>query len=232
VTDRPDLSDALQGVVGSIRDDFEARHTAREAGLTASRKVIQHSANSIRAMHRHEFEKAESLLGDARARAGEAQSALRDFPEIYHAGFIHDALKEYAEASITLALVTGRSLPTPEEIDVEFPAYLNGLAEAVGEIRRYTLDAMRNGEAELPEKLLAMMDEIYSQLVTIDFPDAITRGLRRHTDMVRGVTEKTRGDLTLAAMNRRLEDQMAGLRQQLADADAKADAKADADADA
>ncbi len=218
MTDQPELGTELEEVVGAIREDFEARHAAREAGLAASRRVIQHSANSIRAMHRHQFDDAEALLGQARARAREAQEALRDFPEIYHAGFIHDALKEYAEASITLALVTGRPLPTPDEIDVEFPAYLNGLAEAVGEIRRYTLDSMRSGDSSRPEQLLAMMDEIYSQLVTIDFPDAITRGLRRHTDMVRGVTEKTRGDLTLADMNRRLENQMAALRERLEEA--------------
>ena len=219
MSDQHPLSAALDDVVGAIRADFEARHEAREAGLAASRRVIQHSANSIRAMHRGEFEQAATLLKEAGENARQAQQALAGFPEIYHAGFIHDALKEYAEASISVALVRREPLPTPEEIGVEYPAYLNGLAEAVGELRRYTLDAMRRGDSEQPEALLTIMDEIYAQLVTFDFPDAITRGLRRHTDMVRGVTERTRGDLTLAAMNQKLEGQLAALRDQLEDAD-------------
>ena len=206
------LSAALDDVVGAIRADFEARHEAREAGLASSRRVIQHSANSIRAMHRGEFEQAAKLLEEAGQNARQAQEALADFPEIYHAGFIHDALKEYAEASISVALVRGEPLPTPKEIAVEYHAYLNGLAEAVGELRRYTLDAMRRGDTEGPEALLTIMDEIYAQLVTFDFPDAITRGLRRHTDRVRGVTERTRGDLTRAG-------QLAALRDQLQEAD-------------
>ena len=213
--ERQEIGSQLEGLIGAIREDFEARHAAREAGLAASRRVIQHSANSIRAMHRREFDDAESLLGQAREKSREAQQALEDYPEIYHAGFIHDALKEYAEASIFLAIAQGSALPTPTELGIEYAAYLNGLAEAAGELRRYTLDAMRRGEPDLPEALLAAMDEIYSQLVTIDFPDAITKGLRRHTDMVRGVTERTRGDLTLAAMNERLEREMAALRESL-----------------
>jgi translin len=219
MVERQEIGSQLESLIGAIREDFEARHAAREAGLAASRRVIQHSANSIRAMHRREFDDAESLLGQARERAQEAQQALADYPEIYHAGFVHDALKEYAEASIFLAVARGSALPTPAELGIEYAAYLNGLAEAVGELRRYTLDAMRRGEPELPEALLAAMDEIYSQLVTIDFPDAITKGLRRHTDMVRGVTERTRGDLTLAAMNERLEREMAALRESLTQAD-------------
>ncbi len=215
MVERQEIGSQLESLIGAIREDFEARHAAREAGLAASRRVIQHSANSIRAMHRREFDDAQSLLGQAREKAQEAQTALADYPDIYHAGFVHDALKEYAEASIFLAVARGSALPTPAELGIEYAAYLNGLAEAVGELRRYTLDAMRRGEPELPEALLAAMDEIYSQLVTIDFPDAITKGLRRHTDMVRGVTERTRGDLTLAAMNERLEREMAALRESL-----------------
>jgi translin len=215
MVERQEIGSQLESLIGAIREDFEARHAAREAGLAASRRVIQHSANSIRAMHRREFDDAQSLLGQAREKAQEAQQALADYPDIYHAGFVHDALKEYAEASIFLAVARGSALPTPAELGIEYAAYLNGLAEAAGELRRYTLDAMRRGEPELPEALLAAMDEIYSQLVTIDFPDAITKGLRRHTDMVRGVTERTRGDLTLAAMNERLEREMAALRESL-----------------
>lgn len=221
--ERSDLADRLESIVGTIREDFESRHRAREAGLAASRRVVQLSANSIRALHRREWAEAEALQAEARAQADAAREALDAYPEIYHAGFLHDALKEYAEARLSLALVRGQPLPSPEEIGVEYPAYLNGLAEAVGELRRATLDAMRADDRDRPELLLTAMDEIYSQLVTIDFPDAITRGLRRTTDMVRGVTERTRGDLTLASMHGQLEARMAELRDDLRARDAQGD---------
>lgn len=205
----------LESVMSEIREDFDAKHRAREDALAAARRVIQHSANCIRAVHRAEFDKAEALLATAGETARAAQAALAAFPDIYHAGFLHDAIKEYVEATMTLALVRGDSLPTPRELGVEYPAYLNGLAEAASELRRASLDALRHGDVTRPEQLLAAMDEILSLLVTIDYPDAITRGLRRNTDMVRGVTERTRGDLTVAAMQRQLRDDIVALRAEL-----------------
>ena len=216
--DDPDLAamrSALEDIVGTVRASFDARHAAREEALAATRQIIQHSAGCIRAVHRREFDNAEALLAQASAGARRAQAALADHGEIYHAGFLHDALKELAEASLTLAVITGRPLPAPEDIGVEYPAYLNGLAETVGELRRFALDSLRHGERDRAESLLAVMDEIYGLLVTFDYPDAITRGLRRHTDMVRGVTERTRGDLTLVAVQQELETRIQALQQRL-----------------
>lgn len=210
-----DLAERLDRVSAAIRAEFEAQHQAREVGLKACRKVIQFSANAIRAIHRHEYEAAERLLADAATAAQEVHAVLRAHPPIYYAGFVHDAVKEYAEGRITLALVTGAPLPTPADLGVEAAAYLNGLAEAAGELRRFALDALRRADYARADALLTGMDEIYAVLVTIDFPDAITRGLRRTTDMVRGVTEKTRGDLTVAAMQRELQGEMQALRARL-----------------
>jgi translin len=133
----------------------------------------------------------------------------KQYPDLFYAGYTQDALKELSEAHITYALFTGNDLPTPEDLKVEQAAYLNGLAEAVGELRRYVLDRLRRGDVATGERLLAAMDDIYSQLITVDFPDAITGGLRRQTDMVRGVLERTRGDLTTAV---RQEEMKAALR--------------------
>ena len=220
-TTRPDdpglaaLRIALEDIVGTVRASFDARHAAREEALAATRQIIQHSAGCIRAVHRREFGDAEALLAQAAAGARRAQAALADHGEIYHAGFLHDALKELAEASLTLAVITGRPLPAPEDLGVEYPAYLNGLAETVGELRRFALDSLRHSERDRAESLLSVMDEIYGLLVTFDYPDAITRGLRRHTDMVRGVTERTRGDLTLVAVQQELETRIQALQQRL-----------------
>jgi translin len=192
----------LEPIVARILDNFAAKNAAREQGLAASRSIIRLSANSIRAVHRHDFARAAELLGEARAARDTAVAALAGHGDVYYAGFLHDAQKELAEASATLALLSGQALPTPESLGVEYPAYLNGIAEAVGEMRRWLLDRLRSGDYESCEPILAAMDDIYAALVTIDFPDALTGGLRRTTDQTRGILEKTRGDLTLAILQR------------------------------
>lgn len=192
----------LEAIIPAIVAGLAARNEAREKGLAASRALIRMSANSIRAVHRQEFDRARAILDEARALRDEALAALQAYPDVLYAGFFHDAQKEYAEARTTLALISGGQIPSPEELGVEAPAYLNGIAEAVGEMRRMLLDRLRRGEYDGCEALLAAMDDIYSALVTIDFPDAMTGGLRRTTDQTRGILEKTRGDLTMAMVQR------------------------------
>ncbi|MBI5949733.1 MAG: haloacid dehalogenase [Chloroflexi bacterium] len=191
-----------------IIQHFTEKNAAREQALSASRTLIRMSANSIRAVHRGELAKAAEVLAEARRLRDDAVAALAGHGDIYHAGFLHDAQKEFAEASTTLALLSGRPIPSPEELGVEYPAYLNGIAEAVGEMRRMVLDRLRRGEYDGCEAILDAMDDIYSVLVTVDFPDAMTGGLRRTTDQTRGILEKTRGDLTMAILQR---DAMAAL---------------------
>ena len=192
----------LDGIIQRIVVHLGEKNAAREKALTASRTIIRMSANSIRAVHRGEFEKAGVLLDEARALRDEAVAALAGHGDVYYAGFLHDAQKEYAEARTTLALLSGGTIPTPEALGVEAAAYLNGIAEAVGEMRRMILDRLRRGEYDGCEAILGAMDDIYSVLVTIDFPDALTGGLRRTTDQTRGILEKTRGDLTMAILQR------------------------------
>jgi len=201
--------DRLQNIVDTICEQLEAKNAVRDETLRRSRALIRFCANSIRASHRDDFADAQSLLATARAAAAEMIADAKRYPDLFYAGYTQDALKELAEAHITYALFTGNDLPTPEDLNVEQAAYLNGLAEAVGELRRYVLDRLRGGDVGTGERLLAAMDDIYSQLITVDFPDAITGGLRRQTDMVRGVLERTRGDLTTAV---RQEEMKAALR--------------------
>jgi translin len=200
----------LEPIIARILDHFAAKNAAREQALAASRAVIRLSANTIRAVHRSEFERAVTLLTEARAVRDNAVAALEGHGDIYHAGFLHDAQKEFAEASATLALLSGRPLPSPEDLGVQYPAYLNGIAEAVGELRRWVLDRLRSGDYSGTEAALQAMDDIYAALVTIDFPDAMTGGLRRTTDQTRGILEKTRGDLTMAILQR---DAMAAMNR-------------------
>ncbi len=162
-------------------------------------------------MHRQEFDQAKKLLQSARNLLDEAKQTITAFSELSNTGFFRDAQKELAEGSTLLALVTGTQPPNPTELDIAPAAYLNGLGEAAGELRRYLLDSMRKGDLSRGGELLSAMDDIYNILVTMDFPDAITGGLRRTTDMVRGVLERTRSDLTLVMRQKELEDRLGKL---------------------
>jgi len=202
------LTDSLESVADQIRSDFSAKDAAREKALPLCREAIRHCSNAIRAVHRQEFDLAKELLQSAHNLLDEAKQAVAAYGELKNSGFIRDAQKEFAEGSITLALVTGNRPPHPKELDIDFAAYLNGLGEAAGELRRYLLDSIRGGDLSRGEELLSAMDDIYSILVTMDFPDAITGGLRHTTDMVRGILERTRSDLTLVIRQKELENRL------------------------
>ena len=197
--------DKLDRIAEQALQALEERHKAREKALGLSRGLTRHSANTIRAVHRGEFQKAEEMLAEGRDVVEQFKVDLVEQPIIYGAGYIQSALKEFVEASVTYALITGRPLPGPDELGVDYPAYLNGLGEAMGELRRAILDLIRHGDVARGEDLLSTMDEVYGVLVTVDYPDAITGRLRRTTDMVRGVLERTRGDLTMAVRQQELE---------------------------
>lgn len=189
-----------------LRTELDSKTEARERGLSASRSAIRACGNAIRSMHRLEFDEATALLEEAQGHLDAARSALEDHPDMLHAGFVHDAEKEVAEARITLALVTGQEFPSHTELGIRAQAYLKGMAEAVGELRRHLLDLMRHGDLERCEELLARMDDIYNVLVTMDYPDGITFGLRRLTDVARSIIERTRGDFTTSTVQSGLRD--------------------------
>jgi translin len=201
------MMDNLEKIAEDIRLDMDARDKAREIVLPLCREAIRFCSQSIRAIHRRQMESAEELLDKARGLIQRATETVVSYPDI-GSGMLRDAQKEFAEGNITYAIVSGRELPEPSELSVGGTAYLNGLGEAVGEIRRYLLDSMRRGDLSRGEELLGVMDDIYSVLVTIDYPDAITGGLRRTTDMVRGILERTRSDLTLSIQQKSLENRL------------------------
>lgn len=194
----------IQGLVGECAERIEQTHAAREQAIARSRALIRLCANSIRAAHRSEFATAQQLLDEASAAAAGLWAAVDGHSELYYAGYTQDALKEYVEATLVCAVLQNRDLPSASALQVEAAAYLNGLAEAASELRRAILDGLRRGEIERGERLLGVMDEIYSALITVDFPDAITGGLRRTTDALRAVLERTRGDVTAALRQEQL----------------------------
>jgi translin len=185
---------------------LEQVNSSRERALAETRQIVRLCANAIRAVHRSEYETAGVLLRDAGEILSSLSAELENVPKIYWSGYVQDAQKEFAEANITLAIVSGEEIPDPTTLQLDDAVYLNGLAETAGELRRHVLDMIRRGELGRAEEILEVMDDIYGLLVTVDYPDAVTGGLRRSTDMVRGVLERTRGDLTMSQQQRALTD--------------------------
>jgi len=207
----------LTHIYDLVKETFDLENAAREKGLALSRACIQFCANSIRAAHRGDREESMRLLDAARQNIKAAHVLLEPFHRIYYAGFLQDAEKEFAEASCTFALIEERPLPLPVELDVGVAPYLNGLGEAVGEMRRHSLDLIRENDLAKGEYILGVMDDVYYLLASVDYPNAITAGLKRTNDMVRSVLERTRGDLTTAIRRQSLENTMKELEEKLID---------------
>jgi len=205
----------LESIAEQIRHDFDARTAARDKALATARQLTRACSLAIRAAHRLETDGMAGQLAEARSLADTLRGELQDHPDLYYAGYTQDALKEFVEASATCALIQNQPLPTPEELGVGGATYLNGLAEVVGELRRRTLDILRHGYSQEAERLLGLMDDIYGVLVSMDYPDAITMGLRRQTDVVRSIIEKTRGDITFSLRGEHLEQAIGRLIGQL-----------------
>jgi translin len=209
------MLETLGPLAETIRKVLEAKNAAREDLITQSRVLIRHCANSIRAVHRQEWDNAQSILATAREVLDHMRESMTTYPDLYFAGYTQDALKEYVEAATTYALVRDEPLPSPQDLGMEESTYLNGLTEAASELRRYILDILRREHTEEAERLLDKMDTIYDMMVTFDFPDAISGGLRHRTDNLRGVLERTRGDMTLSVRQQRLQAALERAEQML-----------------
>lgn len=207
--------DKLEALAEQIRTEFDAQTAARDQALARARQLTRHCSQAIRAVHREDETEMQEQLAEARSLANTLRTDLQSYPSLYFAGYTQDALKEFVEANATCALIQNRPLPTLEDLHVEGNTYLNGLAETIGELRRRCLDILRHGYSAEAERLLTAMDDIYAILVTMDYPDAITNGLRRQTDVARSIIERTRGDLTFNLRGEALTNALAELNQKI-----------------
>ncbi len=211
--DFEDLSDRIRG-------SFEHKNKIRDEALSQSRNLTRHAARAIRAIHREDADLAREHLAEADKLAGALRADLANDPDLYFSGYAQDALKEYCEAHLTVAVILDQEWPSPEDLQVEYATYLNGLSEVVGELRRRIMDIMRAGHSPEVERLLDVMEDIYSQLVTMDYPDALTYGLRRRTDIARSIIERTQADITISFRQQQLEQRINDLSEQLTALDA------------
>jgi len=205
----------LEALSDRIRESFERKNQIRDEALAQSRNLIRHAARAIRAIHREDTDLAYENLKEADILAEALREGLSQDPDLYFSGYAQDALKEYCEAHLTVASILNKDWPSPEDLKAEYPTYLNGMSEVVGELRRRIMDIMREGHSQEVERLLDVMDDIYAQLVTMDFPDALTYGLRRRTDIARSIIERTQADVTVSYRQQELEKRITNLSEQL-----------------
>lgn len=205
----------LEDIAEKIHHTFEVCTEERDRALAQARTLTRHCANAIRAIHRDEHNLARQHLDEARELVYSLRSNLKDLPDLFYAGYTQDALKEYAEAALTYALINNTEFPEPSDLQLEPATYLQGLAESIGELRRRCLDMLLKDNPDEAVRLMDEMDDIYAILVTMDYPDAITGGLRRLTDVARGIIERTRGDITLSLRQSRLENSLRELEIRL-----------------
>lgn len=200
----------LDHIESLSRSTLDARNSAREMALAESRKIIRLSANTIRSLHRGEMDAARALLDEARGLLDGLLSGLEDHHDLQHAGFTIDAQKEFSEATLTFALIDDEPLPSPADLGVDVVPFLHGLGETVGEMRRRLLDQLREGALDEAERLLGEMNQIVDLLASLDYPDGMTSGLRRTTDVSRSLVERSRADLTATVVQERLRAELAG----------------------
>lgn len=205
----------LEEIAEKIHHSFESCTVERDRALAQARTLTRHCANAIRAIHRDEYTLARQHLEEASQLVQSLRTNLKEYPDLFFAGYTQDALKEYAEAALVFALIDNNEVPSPDDLLLEPATYLQGLAEAVGELRRRCLDMLLKDKPDEAVRLLGEMDDIYAILVTMDYPDAITGGLRRLTDVARGIIERTRGDITLSLRQERLENSLHDLETRL-----------------
>jgi len=207
--------DNFEKLADRIRESFERQNRIRDEALAQSRNLTRHSARAIRAIHRNDSDLALEHLSEADKLANALREGLSEDPDLYYSGYAQDALKEYCEAHLTVSVILDQEWPSPEDLHVQYATYLNGLSEVVGELRRRIMDIMRKGHSPEVERLLEVMDDIYAQLVTMDFPDALTYGLRRRTDTPRSIIEPTKAHVTISYRQQQLEKRLTDLSEQL-----------------
>lgn len=207
----------LEEISVRIRENFEAKDRIREEGLKISREIVRECRTASFALHGQDFEKADKNIKIAGKALEKLEILFEGHADIYHAGFVEHAQQEYSEVAVLSSLLKeeGDRFPFPEELRVEYAAYLNGLGDVVGELRRHVLDLIRKESFEKAEIFLDIMENIHAMLMDFDYPDAITRGLRRKTDVSRSIIEKTRGDVVNAIGQKKLEIAMQNLESRL-----------------
>ncbi|WP_457619607.1 hypothetical protein [Methanopyrus sp.] len=195
----------LRETIEDIRGELDALDEARDEAQVVLRDLHKLSSEAVYEVHRGNLEEARRRLDEAAELVSKLHDLLGDFPELLRTGFAENHLQEYAEAEILYSIVKDLRAPSPEEINVSPRAYLLGLLDAVGELRRIVVDALREGDLDRAEEFLGIMEEIYSLTMTFDYPRSVVPNLKRKQDVARSLLEKTRSEVTIAGKTEELK---------------------------
>ena len=196
----------IKVILEEIKQDVIQKNQIREDTQEIMRKITSLSKRAILLIHQKKQEESGKTLKIATEKIGNLQSLSKQYPDIIYCGMFSEALQEYAEANIFLTLIKEDRFVTPGEINVPSIEYTLGLADAIGEYRRLSLDTLREGNVERGEEYLRLMDEIFIELLALDEAYMHVPGLRRKTDVARKIIEITRGDVTQEVRRKNLED--------------------------
>ncbi|PKK85372.1 MAG: RNA-binding protein [Thermoplasmata archaeon HGW-Thermoplasmata-1] len=212
--------DNLDAIATGIAKHLDEKDALREQALTITREMVRDSGEAIRNIHKGLCDEAAGRLENLIRSARHVTELLKDHGDLYHAGFTETAFQELVEMACVLAILKGEPLPEPQELCVTPTSYLLGLGDVIGELRRQALDALRKGDLEQADEDLQKMEAIYDCLIKFDYPSAMVP-IRRKQDIARGLIEKTRGEVAVAAGNKKLEEKLDALRGFLDEAEGK-----------
>ena len=198
----------LKAILKEVKKELMQKDEVRENAHQSMRKITSLSKQAILFIHQKRHKEAKKLIENAKEIILRLQTLAKENPDVLYSGMFSAALQEYAEANIFLGLIQNSRFVTPTEINVPSVDYVLGLADVVGEYRRLTLDALREGDAEKGEECLKTMDEIYIELTAMDEAYMLVPGLRRKCDVARKIIEITRGDITQEVRRKSLEDHL------------------------
>ena len=198
--------DILEKNFKKIRFELDKANGIREKILNLSRESIRKSSIAIKHLHRGEYDLADKLITENHSLIHEINNLGSEMKPIRF-GMLLTSNQEYVESIFLQAFLRKKPYPNFEDLKVPHLSYLHGLTDFVGELRRVILDTLRQDkDIEIAIEALDLMDDLYSLLLSIDYPDSLTFNLRKKTDFVRNITEKTRGDVTLAINRLQLID--------------------------
>ena len=205
----------LEAIIKQASDILLNREKARDEAYSRARRARTLSKQAILLLHSGDKKKAEENLDESRKLLVEIKEYVSVHPEIGQYEAVTAARQEFSEASILYGLNTKAGYPSPVELGVSSTDYILGLADVPGELRRQTLDLLRVGDIESAERNLAIMEEIYLNLTTVEEVSLFLKGLRRKLDVSRNVNERTRAELTIEASRERLRRKLAEVGEKL-----------------
>ncbi len=195
----------LDGIIEKIENHIGEKEKVREDALKASRDIIIFCRKGIQQLHRNQMEEAESYMKQASSRLAQLYEITMGHADVFHTGFVENAAQEYVEIQCLYNIMKGVDLPDPDAIQTTYSAYLLGLCDVVGELRRGALDFMLEGNTQKANEYLGYMDRIYDAIMSFDYPSALVP-IKKKQDMVRSLIEKTRGELVVSSCEQRIHD--------------------------